>query len=80
MPLPATDWLLVRAWVEPDHPLSLRVAIRGRDGARAALTPAATFLEPADAAAYVDRWLTAFARHAGRSGPSLDSAERGASE
>ena len=78
MPLPATDWLLVRAWVEPDHARPLRVAIRGRRGTFSRAGAVATFLEPADAAAYVDRWLTAFARDAHVPGPG--AAEPGAPE
>ncbi len=64
VPAPTTDWLLVRAWVEPDHPRPLRITIRRRGTARTDAAPDAAFLDPDDAAAYVGRWLTAFASDA----------------
>jgi len=62
-----TDWLLLRAWIEPDHDhdQQLRVAVRsqaGASGARGDQDVEQAFADPDGAAAFVRTWLQQLVR------------------
>ena len=62
-----TDWLLLRAWIEPDHDddQQLRVAVRsqaGASGARGDPDVEQAFVDPDGAAAFVRTWLQQLVR------------------
>jgi hypothetical protein len=60
-----TDWLLLRAWIEPDHDQQLRVAVRSRagaSGARGDPDVEQAFADADGAAAFVRTWLQQLVR------------------
>ena len=68
------EWVLVRAWIEPDHHEPLRVVIRRVGVDAGEPEPEQAFADADGAAAFVRLWLTGLMRRweAGeRSGPPL---------
>jgi len=51
------DWLLLRAWVEPDHEQPLRVVVKHPDGASGEPAPEEAFADADRAASFVHNWL-----------------------
>lgn len=53
-----TDFLLLRAWIEPDHEHPLRVLIRQRGREPHGVQHEQAFADEENAAAYVHHWLS----------------------
>ena len=51
------DWLLLRAWVEPDHEQPLRVVVKHPDDPSGAPVPEEAFADADGAASFVRGWL-----------------------
>ena len=56
------DWLLIRAWVEPDHEQRLRVVIRHPSADGGESDTEQVFLDADRAAAFVRVWLVGLLR------------------
>lgn len=56
------DWLLVRAWIEPDHEHSLRVVIRHPSSADGESDTEQVFPDADRAASFVRLWLNGLIR------------------
>jgi len=77
------EWVLVRAWIEPDHHDPLRVVIKRVGGDAGEPEPEQAFADAEGAAAFVRLWLTGLMRRweAGeRSGPPLRHRTRDADD
>jgi len=57
-----TDWLLLRAWIEPDHEQKLRVVVRSQGGERGDQRIEQAFADADGAAAFVRSWLRQLVR------------------
>ena len=51
------DWLLLRAWVEPDHEQPLRVVVKHPDDPAGEPVPEEAFADADGAASFVRGWL-----------------------
>jgi hypothetical protein len=56
------DWLLIRAWIEPDHERPLRVLIRRRDSTAADGETEQLFGDAEGAASFLRLWLMGLVR------------------
>lgn len=56
------DWLLLRAWVEPDHDQPLRVVVQHPDDPSGAAVPKEAFADADVAASSVRGWLQTLVR------------------
>jgi hypothetical protein len=70
-----TDWLLLRAWIEPDHDQKLRVVVRSQGGERGDQRMEQAFADADGAAAFVRSWLRQLLRRweAGERFPPADA-------
>lgn len=69
------DWLLLRAWVEPDHEQRLRVEMHHPDDPAGQAVPAEAFADADGAASFVRGWLHALV-HRWEAGERTASRER----
>lgn len=56
------DWVLVRAWIEPDHTKPLRVVIRRPNAAVGDQDSVQAFADAEGAASFLRLWLTGLTR------------------
>lgn len=56
------DWLLLRAWVEPDHEQPLRVVMKHPDDPSGQPVPEEAFADAEGAASFVRGWLQTLVR------------------